>query len=181
MGFTHQLFSIPRVIHFQNKWRCCHDLCEKGEEKGTWKKRDASTRIWNGLRGQWAISQCRHFPLTPWISSTSEAGDEVGKCDHRMPLSRQYHARFPTPVFTSPKNPEKARLAKEENTESGNLNGLLPGSELSQFLLNWPLKFSYLTGENTGEMRSDKVLHTRYWSVWIYYVNGFTFSPLKTT
>lgn len=63
-----------------------------------------------------------------------------GKCDHRMPLSRHYHTHFPTPVFTSPKNPEKARLAKEENTKSGKLNGLFPGNELSQFLFKLAIK-----------------------------------------
>lgn len=53
----------------------------------------------------------------------------LGSIIHALPL-----------FFKSPKNPEKARLAKEENTTSGNLNGLFPGNELSQFLFKLAIK-----------------------------------------
>jgi len=48
---------------------------------------------------------------------------------------------FPLLLFTfTQKNPEKARLAKEENTESGNRSGLFLGNELSPFLFKLAIK-----------------------------------------
>ena len=119
----------------------------------------------------WAMSKCVPFPLTPWFSSTSESGD----------MWRQNASLEAVPYLPShccylhlhKKILKKQDWQKRKTLSQEIVVACFWGMSCLRFFLNWLLKFSYHNGESAEEMTSDEVLNTGYWSVWIYYVNGF--------